>query len=56
MNTGKTLFVQLMDFLPWSTFDRIVLAHIVVSRAAGLIQQGSWKPHSSASTTSRTAR
>ena len=24
MNTGKTLFVQLMDFLPWSTFDRIV--------------------------------
>jgi hypothetical protein len=24
MNTGRTLFVQLMDFLPWSTFDRIV--------------------------------
>jgi hypothetical protein len=24
MNTGKTLFGQLMDFLPWSTFDRIV--------------------------------
>lgn len=24
MNTGKTLFAQLMDFLPWSTFDRIV--------------------------------
>ena len=24
MNTGKTLFTQLMDFLPWSTFDRIV--------------------------------
>ena len=23
MNTGKTLFAQLMDFLPWSTFDRI---------------------------------
>ena len=22
MNTGKTLFAQLMDFLPWSTFDR----------------------------------
>jgi hypothetical protein len=24
MNTGKTLFAQLMDFLPWSTFNRIV--------------------------------
>src|ERR1700691_2510104 len=24
MNTGRTLFAQLMDFLPWSTFDRIV--------------------------------
>ena len=24
MNSGKTLFGQLMDFLPWSTFARIV--------------------------------
>jgi len=24
MNRGKTLFAQLMDFLPWSTFTRIV--------------------------------
>jgi hypothetical protein len=24
MNTGKTLFAQLMDYLPGSTFDRIV--------------------------------
>ena len=24
MNNGKTLFAQLMDFLPWSTFTRIV--------------------------------
>ena len=24
MNTGKTLFAQLMDFLPWSTFSRVV--------------------------------
>lgn len=24
MNTGKTLFAQLMDFLPWTTFGRIV--------------------------------
>jgi hypothetical protein len=27
MTTGKTLFAQLMDFLPWSTFDRIVARH-----------------------------
>ena len=24
MNAGKTLFAQIMDFLPWSTFQRIV--------------------------------
>ena len=24
MNTGKTLFAQLMDFLPWTTFARFV--------------------------------
>ena len=24
MNVGKTLFAQLMDFLPWSTFNRYV--------------------------------
>ena len=24
MNTGKTLFAQLMDFIPWSTFGRLV--------------------------------
>jgi Domain of unknown function (DUF4372) len=23
MNTGKTLFAQVMDFLPWKTFQRI---------------------------------
>ena len=27
MNTGKTLFAQLMDFLPWSTFARIVVRY-----------------------------
>ncbi len=27
MNLGKTLFPQLMDFLPWSTFTRIVERH-----------------------------
>lgn len=24
MNTGKTLFTQVMDFFPWKTFHRIV--------------------------------
>lgn len=24
MNTGKTLFAQLMDFVPWSSFTRLV--------------------------------
>jgi uncharacterized protein DUF4372/DDE family transposase len=27
MNTGKTLFAQLMDFLPWTTFARYVLRY-----------------------------
>jgi hypothetical protein len=27
MNIGKTLFAQLMDFLPWSTFSRIVVRY-----------------------------
>ncbi len=27
MNLGKTLFAQLMDFLPWKTFYRIVIHH-----------------------------
>ena len=27
MNTGKTLFAQVMDFLPWTTFQRIVIRH-----------------------------
>ena len=27
MNAGKTLFAQLMDFVPWSTFTRLVARH-----------------------------
>jgi hypothetical protein len=27
VNIGKTLFAQLMDFLPWSTFARIVAGY-----------------------------
>jgi hypothetical protein len=27
MYIGKTLFAQLMDFLPWKTFHRIIVRH-----------------------------
>jgi hypothetical protein len=27
MNTGKTLFAQIMEFVPWKTFSRIVARH-----------------------------
>jgi hypothetical protein len=27
MNTGKTLFAQVMEFVPWKTFNRIVERH-----------------------------
>jgi len=27
MNVGKTLFAQVMDFVPWKTFTRIIERH-----------------------------
>jgi len=27
MNVGKTLFAQVMEFVPWETFGRIVERH-----------------------------
>ena len=36
MNTGKTLFAQLMDFLPWKTFSRIVARYDGDSRVRTL--------------------
>ena len=36
MNTGKTLFAQLMDFLPWKTFSRIVVRYDGDSRVRTL--------------------
>src|ERR1700749_4964299 len=36
MNTGKTLFAQLMEFLPWKTFSRIVARYGGDSRARTL--------------------
>lgn len=32
MNTGKTLFAQVMEFLPWTTFGRIVARYDGASR------------------------
>ena len=29
MNTGKTLFAQLMEFVPWTSFARIVTRWLV---------------------------
>src|SRR6202453_5266165 len=57
MNTGKTLFAQIMDFLPWSTFDRIVArydgnrgvrklpctAHYQIMAFAQLCYRESWR-------------
>src|SRR5476649_272762 len=36
MNAGKTLFAQLMDFLPWKTFSRIVARYDGDSRVRKL--------------------
>src|ERR1700733_6101984 len=36
MNTGKTLFAQLIDFLPWKTFGRIVARYDGDSRVRTL--------------------
>jgi hypothetical protein len=27
MNTGKTMFAQIMEFVPWTSFTRIVARH-----------------------------
>ncbi|HQT16986.1 MAG TPA: DUF4372 domain-containing protein, partial [Acidovorax defluvii] len=27
MNVGKTLFAQVMEFVPWKTFSRIIERH-----------------------------
>jgi len=42
MNTGKTLFAQLMDFLPWKTFSRIIARYDATA----------WCEHSVAATSS----
>ena len=36
MNTGKTLFAQLMEFVPWTSFSRIVSRYAGDSRAMAL--------------------
>ena len=36
MNAGKTLFAQLMEFVPWTSFSRIVARYAGDSRAMAL--------------------
>ena len=44
MNAGKTLFAQLMDFLPWSTFMRIVAATAATARCAHCLVPNNFGP------------
>ena len=41
MDTGRTLFAQLMDFLPWSTFARLVVRYDGDLRCARAIEAAS---------------
>ena len=36
MNSGKTLFAQLMEFVPWSSFARIVARYSGDARVSSL--------------------
>ena len=36
MNVGKTLFAQVMEFVPWKTFGRVIERHKVNADAAAL--------------------
>ncbi len=40
MNTGKTLFAQLMDFLPWTTFARFVIGYMQGAIKAEQVKSG----------------
>jgi hypothetical protein len=40
MNIGKALFAQVMDFLPWSTFTRIVARYSRRVDIAGITVHG----------------
>ncbi len=46
MYTGKTLFAQLMDFLPWTSFARIVERYggdVMPSHCAARNISGLWR-------------
>ena len=46
MNTGKTLFAQMIDFLPWKTFGRIVarmMATAGCARSVAASNIGRWR-------------
>lgn len=54
MNVGKTLFAQVMDFLPWKTFHRIVDRYQGDHRARTLTcagQSAVWRLRSSPTAT-----
>ena len=44
MDKGRTLFAQLMDFLPWSTFARIVVRYDGDHRSARSTARSSIEP------------
>jgi hypothetical protein len=43
MNTGKTQFAQVMDFLPWKTFQRIADRYEADRRVRTLLCRGAWE-------------
>jgi hypothetical protein len=62
MNVGKTLFAQVMEFVPWKTFGRIIERHkgdAEYARSAALTCFASWpslsSPGASRCATSRCA-
>jgi len=52
MNTGKTLFAQLMEFVPWTSFHRIVMAQFMWTASKSFFFQES-PPMSTVSLSSR---
>jgi hypothetical protein len=43
MNVGKTLFAQVMEFVPWKTFGRIIERHRGDARVRTLGRRGPFR-------------
>jgi hypothetical protein len=43
MNQGKTMLAQLMEFVPWTSFARIVMRYGGDSRVRGPLNWNLWK-------------